>query len=121
MLDDFTMTLLAKILLVSFFSSLKIFSLALLPYSYNLIRIPQFICALALALCQALAVVGNLALLEDKIDFIVAEGGIPVLLSLVNGVSAQAVWDAQVRLGQMLRHAFNQSQPPIYQRYFRLF
>jgi hypothetical protein len=41
--------------------------------------------------------VGNLALLEDKIDFIVAEGGIPVLLSLVNGVSAQAVWDAQVR------------------------
>ena len=45
---------------------------------------------------QALAIVGNLALLDDKIDFIVSEGGIPVLLSLVNGVSAQAVWDAQV-------------------------
>ncbi len=50
----------------------------------------------SLSLSQALAIVGNLALLEDKIDFIVAEGGIPVLLSLVNGVSAQAVWDAQV-------------------------
>ncbi len=86
----------------------------MLAYSYNTIRIPLNLSyllslSLSLSLAQALAIVGNLALLEDKIDFIVAEGGIPVLLSLVNGVSAQAVWDAQVRCScvwfRMLREA----------------
>jgi hypothetical protein len=47
----------------------------------------------AKSVAAALAVIGNLALLEDKTDYIVSEGGIPVLLSLVNGISASAVWD----------------------------
>jgi len=39
---------------------------------------------------QAIGIVGNLALLEDNINKIVEEGGIPILLSVINGASAEA-------------------------------
>eukprot|EP01006_Ploeotia_vitrea_P032779 TRINITY_DN64962_c0_g1_i1.p1 TRINITY_DN64962_c0_g1~~TRINITY_DN64962_c0_g1_i1.p1 ORF type:complete len:2046 (-),score=1282.45 TRINITY_DN64962_c0_g1_i1:42-6179(-) len=37
---------------------------------------------------QAILVVGNLALLDENVEFIVNEGGIPVLLAVINGISS---------------------------------
>ena len=39
---------------------------------------------------QAIGILGNLALLEKNIEYIVQEGGIPVLLSVINGASSDA-------------------------------
>lgn len=44
----------------------------------------------------ALAISRNMALIDSNVDYMVQEGGLPVLLSLINGSSAEAIDDADV-------------------------